>query len=135
MIIEISLTLALLLSLSANIFMLWYVRNLLRNMLELIGNIVEFQGELSLYREHLQSIYDLEMFYGDETLGGLLDHGKSLIESIDKFDEFIDLLDGEEMEEEEEEMDIQQQEDYDDGNTTATAETFAKGKTVFHAGP
>ena len=132
MIMEITLILTLVLSLAANAFMFWYVRNLLKNMLELTENIVDFQEEISTYKTHLEAIYELEVFYGDETLGGLLDHGKSLMESMDKFDEFVDLLSGEEIEEEE---DTQQQEDYDDGNIEATPETFAQGKTVFHGGP
>ena len=132
MIIEITLTIALVLSLSANVFMLWYVRGLLRDMLDLTENILEFQNELAAYREHLQSIYELEMFYGDDTLGGLLEHGVSLIESMDKFDEFVELLSSDQIEEEE---DLQQQEDYYDGDYEPTPEKKTQGKTVFHGGP
>jgi|TARA_R110002012_G_C11390638_1_gene584474 hypothetical protein len=131
MIMEITLVFVLTLSLAANIFMLWYIRNLLSNMLELTDNIAGFKEEVSIYKKHLQSIYELEMFYGDETLGGLLEHGKSLLESMDMFDEFVDLLGEDEIEEE----DIQIQEDYDDGDSEANAETFAQGKTVFHGSP
>ena len=80
MIMEITLILTLVLSLAANAFMFWYVRNLFKNMLELTENIVDFQEEISPYKTHLEAIYELEVFYGDETLGGLLDHGKSLME-------------------------------------------------------
>ena len=33
---------------------------------------------ISKFREHLQSIYELELFYGDETLNALLEHTRDL---------------------------------------------------------
>ena len=50
------------------------------------------------------------MYYGDETLKGLIDHAKALSESLDDYEEFYDLFEFEEEEEEqlEEEIDATQ---------------------------
>jgi hypothetical protein len=38
--------------------------------------------EIEHFADHLKSIYEMEMFYGDETLQGLLDHTKHLRERM-----------------------------------------------------
>jgi hypothetical protein len=55
---------------------------------------------------HLESIYELEMFYGEETLKGLLDHSKQLKEEINIFKEnyLLELEDEEEIDGEESEI-------------------------------
>ena len=39
---------------------------------------------------HVKSVYELEMFYGDQTLEGLLNHGTELIEKIEQIDIIVD---------------------------------------------
>ena len=34
---------------------------------------------------HLNSIYQLEVFYGDNTLEGLLDHSREVLKHLDQF--------------------------------------------------
>jgi len=124
MIMEITLVFVLTLSLAANIFMLWYIRNLLSNMLELTDNIAGFKEEVSIYKKHLQSIYELEMFYGDETLQFLMDHTKSIGDILEDFEDVDFFL--EEIEEEEEQQ-IQQEEENN-------AQTQINEENVFYAG-
>ena len=38
------------------------------------------------FSEHLQSIYELEMFYGDDTVRSLLDHALSFNEQLETFE-------------------------------------------------
>lgn len=38
------------------------------------------------FTEHTKSLYELEMFYGDETLKSLLEHGNMLVERISEID-------------------------------------------------
>jgi hypothetical protein len=71
------------------------------NLSDLLILLDDFSG-------HLKSIYELETFYGDETLHSLLRHSKEIIESIEEFEEIISLseedeFEGDEMDEEGEE--------------------------------
>jgi len=43
---------------------------------------------VDVFTNHLESIYEMEMFYGDETLGGLIEHARSFNEQMETF-EFI----------------------------------------------
>tara|TARA_R100001126_G_C4753819_1_gene114351 strand:+ start:206 stop:502 length:297 start_codon:yes stop_codon:yes gene_type:complete len=41
---------------------------------------------ISDFSEHVSSIYELEMFYGDQTLQNLLNHSKELVETLKDLD-------------------------------------------------
>ncbi len=43
------------------------------------------------FKEHLVGLSEMELFYGDETIVGLLDHSKFLTEEIDEFHEIFSL--------------------------------------------
>ncbi len=59
-------------------------------MLQINNLILEFSS-------HLKSVYELEMFYGDETLKSLMDHASQLSTNLQN----LDLIINEESEEEE----------------------------------
>ena len=63
--------------------------------------------ELQVYSRHVESVYELETFYGDETLGHLLSHTKEITEFIEKYAENSALFKKEDYDEE----------DYDEKNT------------------
>ena len=42
------------------------------------------------YVTHIKSVHEMEMFYGDQTLQGLICHGTKMVEKIEGFD-FLDL--------------------------------------------
>ncbi|HAI40325.1 MAG TPA: hypothetical protein DCM40_20615 [Maribacter sp.] len=52
-------------------------------------------GSIRNFSEHLQSLYELEMFYGDTTLGHLIEHSKQLVEDMKNFEEIYTLLEDE----------------------------------------
>ena len=83
-------------SLFFNLFLILYARWLLSNYKGLV-EMIDVTGEkITEFLIHLKNVYELEMFYGDQTLSSLLDHGKSLmlqleeIEMIGKNDEDAD---------------------------------------------
>ena len=47
----------------------------------------EIFTRLDSFQEHLQSIYELPTFYGDDTLQGLLEHIKSLTSYLGQYEE------------------------------------------------
>ena len=63
-----------------------------------MGNSQDTSAELEKYVTHIKAIHELEMFYGDETLKGLIDHGNELIGSLTEVD-FIFEQENEELEE------------------------------------
>ena len=77
------------LSVVLNVFFVWYVIKLLRRFLSFQDELDEFSLRLEEYHGHIEIIYNLERFYGDETLGNLLRHSKSLVEECQKFQRVI----------------------------------------------
>jgi len=76
----------LLLSLSLNIFLIWYTRNTLANLLYLSENLGLLYDAVSSFSSHLQAVYELERFYGDATLTNLLEHANALREELEQYE-------------------------------------------------
>jgi len=78
-------------SFAINLFLLFYIRWLLRTFESINDDIMSLSVLVSEYVQHVSSIHEMEMFYGDTTLKALIDHGGQLVEVIKE----IDLLQGE----------------------------------------
>ena len=65
------------------------------------------------FRNHLSDVYELERFYGDQTLESLLRHSSDLVEVLEDFEEIYSLS-----EEDLDEEDIVGDEETDDQETT-----------------
>jgi len=63
----------------------WYVRGLLRVMYQMTVDIQQMEDKMVDFSKHLDNVYEMEMFYGDETLGQLVRHSKEVVNSINKF--------------------------------------------------
>jgi len=99
------------LSLALNILLVYYIRISIMKFAEISDGIINQKDSIEEFATHLQYVYELEMFYGDETLKGLLDHARTLSDSFDEYEEFYELFDLEEIPEpevEEEEADATQ---------------------------
>lgn len=73
-------------SLVVNLFLFFYVRWLLKT-LEVINNdVVDLTDLVGQYSTHVESVYELEMFYGDETLKSLMEHSRELVDKIKNLD-------------------------------------------------
>ena len=81
------LVIALVTSLTANIFMFWYMRRVLPGLLYTSQNLSDLVDLITIYRNHLKSIYSLEMYYGDETIKFLMSHTTSLLEVLEDYDD------------------------------------------------
>ncbi len=57
-----------------NLFFAWYGYILLRKVLFVSSNTTEVLVAIERYKDHITGVYELETFYGDETLKSLLDH-------------------------------------------------------------
>ena len=74
------------LSLTVNIALFWYVFSSFRQYQELEEDISNMLLKTFELEEHLVSVYQMEMFYGDQTLQSLMDHARSFREYMDEFD-------------------------------------------------
>ena len=87
--------LALTLSVALNGLLLWYIRQTLRRLLFASENFAWMMSSIKNFSQHLKSLYELEMFYGDTTLGHLIEHSKQLVEDMENFEEIYTLLEDE----------------------------------------
>jgi len=105
------LAIALILSIIGNVFALWYIRRLLAKILFVSQNLTDLVDLLTTYRNHLQRLFNLEMYYGDETMQFLIKHTRSLLEVLEDYSDIYLMTEPIEVGEEDEES-------YDDQEET-----------------
>ena len=66
-------------SLVINILLGWYIVQLLKRFLAFQEELDYFMERLEEYDGHLDTINNLERFYGDETLANLVRHSKDIV--------------------------------------------------------
>ena len=105
--LEIILSATLFISAIFNIAVFVYARAAIVRLLSVSEELGDLQQMVDSFAKHLKTLYELEMYYGDETLNGLLKHSKYVVEQIDVYAEILSGLDvaedAEEQPEEEEE--------------------------------
>mgnify|MGYP003141943900 CR=1 FL=1 len=126
----------LVLSLIANVFLFWFARSSSRKLMIVSSNIDEIMGALENFEDHLETIYEMETYYGDETLHSILVHAKGITEFLSEFEDIYELSDDLPNEREEE---WESANDSEEGNGTASAtekekEKKTNKKTVFYSG-
>tara|TARA_R110002020_G_scaffold427201_1_gene636532 strand:- start:1260 stop:1577 length:318 start_codon:yes stop_codon:yes gene_type:complete len=85
-----------------NIFFIWYVYQLLKKLLFVSENIGDLLETLESFAEHLETVYKLETYYGDQTLENLLEHSKGIVEEVRAYRDIYDITQNEDLEEFEE---------------------------------
>ena len=85
----------LILSVLLNIFFGWYSYLLIRKVLYASDNTSEILNAIDRYQGHLKNVYELETFYGDETLQHLLDHTGELTTFLVECESAYALTEGE----------------------------------------
>jgi len=78
-----------------NMFLAWYCRNLMVSLYDVSENMQTLVGEVLLFDRHLNEVHELELFYGDETLGSLIQHCSGLTDTLEDFVEIYTLFDQE----------------------------------------
>ena len=82
----------LLISIVVNIALGFYSVAAAKRIYVISNNLSSIQEEMISFQEHLDSIYELETFYGDETLKGLLDHSRDLSSELGKYENIYELV-------------------------------------------
>ena len=69
-----------------NVFLFLYIRWLLATISTINEENISINEQIMGFVSHIESIHELEMFYGDETLQSLIQHGKTLSENLSGLD-------------------------------------------------
>jgi len=117
---------ALILSVSINIIAFWYIKKILTRFLFISQNLNDLVKIIKTYRDHIKSIYSLEMYYGDETMQNLISHTVSLSELLEDYEDIYSIT--EPLIEEDDEENIY-------GEDIDAEETNSQEKDVLYAGP
>jgi hypothetical protein len=98
---SIFLIITFILSLALNMLLIWYIRKVqVDYILYLRDNLEEFAYMHAQFNEHIEEVYNMEMYYGDQSLSKLLEHSKFVSEQTQQY---LDVLRGLDFEEDEEE--------------------------------
>ena len=78
-----------------NIGIFVYARAALSRLLEVYSELGDLQDMIDAFANHLEQVYELEMFYGDETLQHLLNHASSFNAQLETFEHIYTLTEEE----------------------------------------
>jgi|TARA_R100000900_G_scaffold145894_1_gene133410 hypothetical protein len=90
--LETTLSIILAFSLISNIALGVYARAAIVRLVSVAEELFDLREMSVSLTTHLQSVYDLEMFYGDETLKSLMDHSRSFAEQMDTFEYIFGII-------------------------------------------
>ena len=74
-----------------NVFAVWYCVRLLRELVQVSDSLEGLFIDGSNFSKHLEGVYELEMFYGDQTLENLLSHARTLTQEFDRYEVLFSL--------------------------------------------
>ena len=73
------------LSLTANVALVWYIIAAFREYRELDDDLEDLMRKTFELEEHLISVHQMEMFYGDPTLQSLIEHTKLVVTDLETY--------------------------------------------------
>ena len=73
------------LSIVCNVALMIFIKKLLDEQEEIGLDSSQLFDSLEKFERHLQGIYELETFYGDSTLSGLIDHMRVLADDMEEY--------------------------------------------------
>jgi hypothetical protein len=92
---EIVLGAMLLISVILNVGIFLYARAVVVRLLSISEELGDLQEMVDSFAKHVQGVYELETFYGDQTLQHLLNHAVSFNEQLETFEYVYTLTESE----------------------------------------
>tara|TARA_R100001015_G_C4623932_1_gene181889 strand:- start:812 stop:1111 length:300 start_codon:yes stop_codon:yes gene_type:complete len=86
MLINIIFLLLLIVSFSINIGLVWFAWKSVKQISAYDEELVSLIDIIKDFTKHLNSVHELEMYYGDETLRHLMRHASEIINIFDTYD-------------------------------------------------
>tara|TARA_Y100000592_G_scaffold47176_1_gene74966 strand:+ start:24838 stop:25158 length:321 start_codon:yes stop_codon:yes gene_type:complete len=93
--LEIVLACVSFISILFNIGVFAYARMCVTKLLSVSEELGDLKTLIGNFSDHISTVYQLEMFYGDQTLQNLVEHAKSLDEQLETFDYIYSLTEEE----------------------------------------
>ena len=87
----------LLFSLLLNVSLIIYVRGAIVRLLSISEELGDLQQMINSFANHVKSVYEMEMFYGDETLSHLVEHAVSFNEQLETFEYIYSLTEADDV--------------------------------------
>ena len=78
-------SIVLIISLVANAILVWYIRRVMERSSMIREVTSDMLSTLEDFSTHLGHVYELPLFYGDETIKGLLAHSKEIVTYIKEY--------------------------------------------------
>ena len=107
---NIGLIIALVMSVSINVFAFWYIRDILGRLTWISQNINDVAQVIVVFQQHLKGVFKLEQFYGDQEIKGLVEHARATIEILEDYQTAVLELEPVEVEESNKEDNINDEE-------------------------
>ena len=82
----------LILSVFINALLLWYIRKMLSKLLPISDNMGNLVEDLASYQNHLQQLYEMEMYYGEPSIKQLIMHSRQVIEHVKEFSDVYSIV-------------------------------------------
>lgn len=79
-----------------NAVLLWFSYRCLYRQADLVALIEDIEYKIDIFSKHLESIYELPMYYGEPTIENLINHSKLLLSSFESFNSDYISYNGEE---------------------------------------
>jgi len=82
----VALSLILIFSMGLNIFLLWFSWKSIRQIAEYDEELTDLIQIMKNFSNHVESVHQLEMFYGDETLRHLMRHANDIVATFSAYE-------------------------------------------------
>ena len=96
--LETALTAISIISIILNVGLVVYAKAAISRIVLISEELGDLQDMINSFLNHTRQVYEMEMFYGDQTLQGLLEHAKDFSIQMESFEYIYSLTDEEETE-------------------------------------
>ena len=76
-----------------NVFLFFYARRAVSELIYISEELGDIQDMVTSFGNHVKSLYELEMYYGDSTLEALIEHSVSFSEQLETYEYIYSLTD------------------------------------------
>ena len=87
-----------------NIVVFVYARSAISRLLYVAEELGDLKMMVDSFSSHVSGLYEMEMYYGDQTLQGLVDHAQSFNEQLETFEFIYTLIETDDIEQETEQI-------------------------------
>lgn len=122
----------LLISIILNVILIWYSFTATKQLFFVSENVVELHERLEEFDGHIKFIYELEMFYGDETIKNLIRHSKDLLKFMKQYRGIEEITQDQNTDMQEQDENQTEDSESEEDVSESAIKIGARGKTIFY---